>query len=99
MPARIRSNVLFPLPFGPTMPKNSPASTENETSLSASFRSYVVRRNGCRKYSLKYCRCSCGIRNDFETPLTSIAGPNSDPFGEVPALAPEEREPDREDDA
>ena len=63
----------MPLPFGPTMPKNSPSATENVTSRSASFRSYATRFSGWAKYSLSRARCSCGIRNAFETPTTSIA--------------------------
>ena len=90
MPAKMRSSVLLPLPFGPTTPKNSPASTEKLTSFNASLRSYVVRRNGCRKYSLKYVRCSCGIRNDFETPVDLDCRCHSDPLREVAAVSPEE---------
>src|SRR5438552_2135986 len=73
MCARILSSVLLPLPLGPTMPRNSPSATEKVTSRSTSCRSYVIRFSGCAKYSLSRARCSCGIRNDFETPTTSIA--------------------------
>ena len=41
---------------------------------------------------MTYVRCSCGIRNDFETPSTSIAAVTSDPLREVFALAPEEHQ-------
>src|SRR5215475_1193867 len=72
MPASTLSSVLLPLPFGPTMPKNSPSPTENVTSRSASFRSYAMRLKGCAKYSFSRARCSCGIQNVFETPTASI---------------------------
>ena len=65
----------MPPPFGPTTPKNSPSATENVTSRSASFRSYATRWSGWTTYSFSRARCSCGIQNDFETPLTSIALP------------------------
>ena len=74
MPASIFSSVLLPLPFGPTMPKNSPSATAKVTSRSASLRSYSTRLSGCAKYSLSRARCSCGIQNAFETPTASIAG-------------------------
>src|SRR5215469_15391602 len=73
MPARILSIVLFPLPFGPMIPKNSPCATSNETSTSACWRSYVVRCQGWRNTSLNVVVLWCGNTNDLLTFRTSKA--------------------------
>ena len=59
----IFSSVLLPLPFGADDRRRTRrCSIANETSSSATWCSYVVRRNGCRKYSLNVVRCWCGSR-------------------------------------
>src|SRR5688572_25821979 len=77
------------------IPKNSPCSTAKETSRSASFRSYVTRRNGWRKRSLNIVWRSCGIWKVFETPLTSKAG-TSHPLGNARRIPLEDIEAERE---
>src|SRR4051794_20783279 len=67
-------SVLLPEPLRPTMPKNSPRSTENVTSRTASNWSKVRRRNGWSARSLMVCICSCGRLNCLLTPSTTIAG-------------------------
>src|SRR3954470_1552992 len=74
MPARHFSSVDFPEPLRPTMPKNSPSSTANETASSAWSFSWPIRRNGWSARSLSVWTRSCGRRNDFETPSTATAG-------------------------
>src|SRR4051794_41100480 len=56
------------------MPKNSPRSTENPTSRTASNSSKVRRRNGCSARSLSVCICSCGRWKRLCTPSATIAG-------------------------
>ena len=75
MPAISLSSVLLPEPLRPTIPKNSPWSTANETSRTASNSSKLSARNGWSARSLSVCICSCGRRNVFETPSTTMAGP------------------------
>src|SRR5215217_4725040 len=74
MPAMHLRRVLLPDPLRPTMPKNSPGSTANDTSFRALKWSYDDRRNGCIARSLSVETRSCGIRNVFETPSTATAG-------------------------
>src|SRR5215218_8566565 len=74
MPARHFSNVDLPDPFRPTIPKNSPGSTANETPRSACSSSERPRRNGCSARSLSVWTRSRGIRNDLLTSFTSTAG-------------------------
>src|SRR3954468_9169051 len=78
MPAMSLSSVDLPDPFRPTIPKNSPFSTANETSRSACSTSLRVRRKGCSARSLSVWLTSRGISNFFETPSTTTAftGPN-----------------------
>src|SRR5947208_13402350 len=45
MPARMRSVVVFPAPFGPRKPTISPAATRNETPATASMRPNDFRRS------------------------------------------------------
>src|SRR2546423_3438860 len=68
------SSVLLPDPLRPTMPKNSPCGTANETFLSASSRSWPERLNGWSARSLRVWTCSRGIVNVFDTPSTTTAG-------------------------
>src|SRR3954467_149692 len=98
MPAMSLSSVDLPEPLRPTTPKNSPFSTENETSCSACRTSLRARRNGCSARSLSVWMTSCGISNCFETPSTTTAFTGSNllipkvaslpPF---PRLTPERR--------
>ena len=74
MPAISLSSVLLPEPLRPTMPKNSPCSTENETSRTATNSLNELRRNGCSARSLSVCICSSGRRNRLLTPSTTMAG-------------------------
>src|SRR5437764_13766477 len=74
MPAMHLSSVLLPEPFRPTMPKNSPGGTANETSLSASKRSWPVRRKGWSARSFSVWICSRGMLKVFDTPSTTTAG-------------------------
>src|SRR4051812_25306062 len=74
MPARHFSSVDFPEPLRPTMPKNSPSSTANETASSAWSFSWPIRRSGWSARSLIVWTRSCGRRNVFETPSTATAG-------------------------
>src|SRR5436305_1443256 len=91
MLARIFSSVLLPDPLRPTIPKNSPWWTSNDTSLSARSSRYFSRVNGCVTRSLSVSiRCS-GIRKDLETPRASITiGPEPAParVGAVVPVAP-----------
>src|SRR3954467_15760583 len=73
MPAISLSRVDLPDPLRPTTPKNSPFSTENDTSRSGSRISLRGRRNGCSARSLSVWMTSCGISNSFETPSTTTA--------------------------
>src|SRR3954454_22613892 len=73
MPAMSLSSVDLPDPFRPTIPKNSPFSTANETSRSACSTSLRVRRKGCSARSLSVWLTSRGISNFFETPSTTTA--------------------------
>src|SRR5215211_397584 len=75
MPAMHLSNVLLPEPLRPTIPKNSPAPTSNDTSLSARKVSCSERRKGCSARSLNVWTRSFGSENVFETPSTTTAGP------------------------
>src|SRR5437868_635209 len=75
MPARHFSNVLFPLPLRPTIPKNSPFRTPNETSCSARNRSCLARRSGCRARSLSVWMVSSGLTKVLPTPCTTSAAP------------------------
>src|SRR5437764_1826595 len=74
MPAMHLSSVLLPEPFRPTMPKNSPGGTANETSLSASKRSWPARRSGWSARSFSVWICSRGMLKVFDTPSTTTAG-------------------------
>src|SRR4051794_32252627 len=74
MPARHFSSVLLPEPLRPTIPKNSPASTVNETSCSASNSDERSLRNGCSARSLSVCIRSVGIWKALPTSLTTTAG-------------------------
>ena len=81
MPAMHLSSVLLPDPLRPTIPKNSPRGTANETSLSASKRFDPARLNGCSARSLSVCTCSFGRVNVFETLSTTTAGmPSVEPL-------------------
>src|SRR5215210_2943931 len=75
MPAMHLSNVLLPEPLRPTIPKNSPAPTSNDTPLSARKVSCSERRRGCSARSLNVWTRSLGSENVFETPSTTTAGP------------------------
>src|SRR5437868_1709336 len=97
MLAMILRSVLFPLPFRPTIPKNSPAWTVTLTSSKAIWRSKVRELNGWRKCSFKVVRCWCGRTNAFETFRTSITcTAGSDSLGEPRRFASEEVEADRQ---
>src|SRR5438874_11630449 len=74
MPAMHLSSVLLPDPFRPTMPKNSPGGTANETSFSASKRSWPARRSGWSARSFSVWICSRGMLKVFDTPSTTTAG-------------------------
>src|SRR3954453_12725637 len=73
MPAMHFSSVDLPEPLRPTTPKNSPFSTENDTSCSACRTSLRDRRKGCRARSLSVWLTSRGISNFFETSSTTTA--------------------------
>src|SRR3954470_4508175 len=66
-------SVLLPDPLRPTVPKNSPGAISQLTPCSASSRSKLGRRSGCRTRSLIVERCSCGIRNVLLTSRTLMA--------------------------
>src|SRR5437016_6275791 len=74
MPAMHLSSVLLPDPLRPTMPKNSPGGTANDTPLSASKRSWPVRRKGWSARSFSVWICSRGMLKVFDTPSTTTAG-------------------------
>ena len=71
-PMHLRS-VLLPEPLRPTMPKNSPFSTEKETPRSASRWSTSRLRKGWRTRSLSVWVASCGRRNAFWASTTVTA--------------------------
>src|SRR6188472_2630449 len=72
MLARILRSVLFPEPFRPTMPKNSPRLTSNETSRRARSTRYSGRASGWTARSFRESIRCVGIRNVFWTPRASI---------------------------
>src|SRR5919199_2985237 len=74
MPPRHFSSVLLPEPLRPTIPKNSPGCTENETSRSATMSDPPRRRSGCSARSLSVCTRSLGMKKRFATPSTRTAG-------------------------
>src|SRR3954465_11488782 len=74
MPARHFSSVLLPEPLRPTIPKNSPFGTTNETSSRAWRRSKRARLKGWTARSLSVETFSWGSRKAFETPSTTTAG-------------------------
>src|SRR4051812_19160556 len=74
MPARHLRSVDFPDPFRPTIPRNSPSGTLNDTSCSTCSSSYPVRRKGWSARSLSVWTRSCGMRNDLDTPSTATVG-------------------------
>src|ERR1035437_5839993 len=78
----IFSRVLLPEPLRPTIPKNSPWWTSNDTSRSARSSRYSVRVSGWTARSLnESTRCS-GIRKVLWTPRTSITtGPRGRTVG------------------
>src|SRR5437764_10730612 len=84
------SRVLLPDPLRPTIPKNSPCGTANDTFFSASSRSGPGRLNGWGARSLRVWTCSRGIVNVFDTPSTTTAGtPSGEPLtGRNVALGP-----------
>ena len=68
----IFSSVLLPEPLRPTIPRNSPWWTSNETSRSARCSRYSIRRSGCVARSLNESTRWVGMRNVFSTPRTSM---------------------------
>src|SRR3954470_8934431 len=74
MPPRHFSSVLLPEPLRPTMPKNSPGSTLNDTSRRATMSDPPRLRSGCSARSLRVCTRSRGMKNRFATPSTRTAG-------------------------
>ena len=98
MPARIRSSVLLPLPFGPTTPKNSPRSTENVTSLQ---RLVPLVRHPAERMEEVLLEVRPLLVRDPERlrdPGDLDRGDTSEPLREVAALAPEEHERDDEEE-
>src|SRR5919202_2626271 len=74
IPPRHFSSVLLPEPLRPTIPKNSPGCTENDTSRSATMSDPPRRRSGCSARSLSVCTRSLGMKKRFATPSTRTAG-------------------------
>src|SRR4051794_1529699 len=68
----ILSRVLLPEPLRPTIPKNSPLRTSNDTPCSARSSRYSMRVNGWVTRSLSESIRCLGTRNDLSIPRTSI---------------------------
>src|SRR5919202_5213551 len=78
MPPRHFSSVLLPEPLRPTIPKNSPGWTANDTSRSATMSVPPRRRNGCSARSFSVCTRSLGMKKRLATPSTRTAGSASE---------------------
>ena len=92
MPARIRSSVLLPLPFGPMTPKNSPSSTEKLTSFE---RLVALVRHAPERVQEVLLEVRPLLVRDAERLRDADdldRGCHSEPLREVAALAPEEGE-------